>query len=98
MTESTSVSPGSSRHGRAALGCRPLTVQRGVSRHAEGSVRLRLGHTEVLATVTIEQRVLAHMRGQKEGWLMAEYSMLPRSTAEPQDSVEEWNGGPGRYL
>ena len=82
MTESTSVSPGGFRQGRAALECRPLTVQRGVSHHAEGSARLRLGHTEVLATVTIEQRVPAHMRGQKEGWLMAEYSMLPRSTQD----------------
>ena len=75
--------PGSTqRQGRALLEPRPLIAERGVSRHAEGSARLRLGHTEVVATVSIDRRVPPHMRGLKEGWLMAEYSMLPRSTRD----------------
>jgi ribonuclease PH len=71
---------GVQRRGRALLEARPLLVERGVSRHAEGSARLRLGHTEVLATVSIDHKVPPHLRGSREGWLMAEYSMLPRST------------------
>ncbi len=75
--------PGSiQRQGRALLEARPLIAERGVSRHAEGSARLRLGHTEVQATVSIDHKVPPHMRGRKEGWLMAEYSMLPRSTQD----------------
>lgn len=70
------------REGRALLEPRPLTVVRGISRHAEGSARLRLGQTEVQATVSIDHKVPPHQRGRKEGWLMAEYSMLPRSTQD----------------
>ncbi|WP_425147520.1 ribonuclease PH [Deinococcus sp.] len=71
-----------SRQGRAALEARPLRVERGVSRHAEGSARLQLGQTEILATVSIDLKVPPHQRGKREGWLMAEYSMLPRSTQD----------------
>ncbi|GGJ60855.1 ribonuclease PH [Deinococcus aquiradiocola] len=70
------------REGRGLLDARPLTVERGVSRHAEGSAQLRIGNTEVLATVSIDHKVPPHQRGKKEGWLMAEYSMLPRSTQD----------------
>jgi len=81
------------RAGRGLLEARPLTAERGVSRYAEGSARVRLGHTEVLATVSVEHKVPAHMRGQKEGWLMAEYSMLPRSTRERMNRERNLQNG-----
>ncbi|WP_424951811.1 ribonuclease PH [Deinococcus sp.] len=81
------------RVGRALLEARPLLAERGVSRHAEGSARIALGHTEVLATVSVEHRVPAHMRGQKEGWLMAEYSMLPRSTQDRMNRERNLQNG-----
>lgn len=61
---------------------RPLQVVRGVSAHAEGSALLHLGRTQVLATVSIDPKVPPHQRGKREGWLMAEYNMLPRATHE----------------
>lgn len=82
-----------SRVDRGLLDARPLQVQRGVSRHAEGSARLKLGHTEVLATVTIDHKVPPHQRGQKEGWLMAEYSMLPRSTQDRMNRERNLQNG-----
>jgi ribonuclease PH len=91
---STELSPGGSgRVGRGLLEARPLHVERGVSRHAEGSARLRLGQTEVLATVTVDHRVPPHQRGQKEGWLMAEYSMLPRSTQDRMNRERNLQNG-----
>lgn len=74
--------PVPARLGRGLLEARPLNVERGLNPHAEGSAHLRLGRTEILATVSIDQKVPPHVRGQKEGWLMAEYSMLPRSTQD----------------
>jgi ribonuclease PH len=86
--------PGSGgRPDRGLLDARPLHVVRGVSRHAEGSARLRLGHTEVLATVTVDHKVPPHQRGQKEGWLMAEYSMLPRSTQDRMNRERNLQNG-----
>lgn len=70
------------RQGRENAEARPLSVQRAPSRHAEGSALLTLGHTQVLATVSIDPKVPPHQRGKKAGWLMAEYSMLPRSTQD----------------
>ncbi|ADV68054.1 ribonuclease PH [Deinococcus maricopensis] len=66
---------------------RPLHVTRGVNMHAEGSALLHLGRTQVLATVTVDPKVPPHMRGKKTGWLMAEYSMMPRATQDrtPRD-------------
>ena len=72
---------------------RPVSVQRGVSRHAEGSARLKLGHTEILATVSIDNKVPPHMRGKREGWLMAEYSMLPRSTHDRMNRERNLQNG-----
>lgn len=70
------------RLGRAADQPRLLTVTRGVNRHAEGSALLHLGQTQVLATVTLDSKVPPHVRGKREGWLMADYSMLPRAGHE----------------
>ena len=70
------------RTGRGPLDPRPLTVRRGVNAHAEGSAWLELGRTQILSTVTVENKVPPHQRGKKTGWLMAEYNLLPRATHE----------------
>lgn len=72
------------RTGRDAHTPRPLTVKRGVNPHASGSAHLCLGRTEILATVSVEDKPAPHMRGKKEGWLTAEYAMLPRATTDRQ--------------
>jgi ribonuclease PH len=70
--------------GRAPDTLRPLVVERGVNRHAEGSAMVRWGDTHVIATVSIEAKLPPHLRGRKQrtGWLTAEYGMLPRATHE----------------
>jgi len=65
---------------RGPLDLRPLTITPGVSRHAEGSAELRLGHTWVRVTCSVEERVPPHLVGKGSGWVTAEYGMLPRST------------------
>ena len=72
------------RADRDLLSPRPLSVKRGVNPHAPGSAHLKLGRTEILATVTLEDKPAPHMRGSKEGWLTAEYAMLPRATEDRQ--------------
>ena len=67
-------------HGRRASDLRPVTFIRGYTRHAEGSVLVSFGDTRVLCTATVEDRVPAFLRGKGQGWLTAEYGMLPRST------------------
>ncbi len=66
--------------GRAADALRPLTIQRGFTRHAEGSVLIAFGDTQVLCTASVEDKVPPHKRGSGEGWVTAEYGMLPRAT------------------
>ncbi len=68
--------------GRAPAALRPVSFRLGVQKWAEGSCIVRLGDTEVLCAVTIEDRVPPHLRGKGTGWVTAEYSMLPRATAE----------------
>ena len=69
------------RHdGRAAGALRPLRIRRHYTRHAEGSVLIECGNTHVLCTVSVEDGVPAFLRGKGQGWLTAEYGMLPRST------------------
>ncbi len=70
---------------RAADGMRPVTLQRGYTRHAEGSVLISFGDTKVLCTASVEDRVPPHKRGSGEGWVTAEYGMLPRSTHTRSD-------------
>ncbi len=71
------------RHdGRQAQELRPLTIERHYTMHAEGSVLISFGHTKVLCTASVEERVPPHKKGSGEGWLTAEYGMLPRSTHE----------------
>ena len=71
------------RHqGRLAHQLRPLTITRHYTMHAEGSVLIACGNTQVLCTASIEERVPPHKKGSGEGWVTAEYGMLPRSTHE----------------
>ena len=65
---------------RAAHALRPIHLQRGYTRHAEGSVLVAFGDTRVLCTASVEEKVPPHKRGSGEGWVTAEYGMLPRAT------------------
>lgn len=66
--------------GRAPGELRATTIQRNYTRHAEGSVLICSGETRVLCTASVEDRVPPFLRGAGEGWVTAEYGMLPRST------------------
>jgi len=68
--------------GRGPSDLRPVTLTLGVQKWAEGSCQIRVGDTEVLCAATIADRVPPHLRGKGTGWVTAEYSMLPRATAE----------------
>ncbi len=65
---------------RAADALREVSIQRAYTRHAEGSVLVSFGHTRVLCTASVEEKVPPHKRGSGEGWVTAEYGMLPRAT------------------
>jgi ribonuclease PH len=67
--------------GRAAGDLRPVRITRGYARHAEGSALIEFGETHVLCTASVEERVPSFLKGKGQGWLTAEYGMLPRSTA-----------------
>ncbi len=69
-----------SKRGPADL--RPVSLERGVSRHAEGSCLVRFGDTQVLCTASLDQGVPSWLRGGGRGWVTAEYGMLPRATNE----------------
>jgi len=66
--------------GRRADQLRPVSIERGFTRHAEGSVLVSFGDTRVLCTASVEDKVPPHKRGSGEGWVTAEYGMLPRAT------------------
>ena len=66
--------------GRAADEMRPIRITRGFTRHAEGSVLVEFGDTRVLVTASVEDGVPSFLRGKGEGWVTAEYGMLPRAT------------------
>ena len=71
--------------GRAADDLRPIRITRGFTIHAEGSVLIEFGNTKVLCTASVEEKVPPHKRGSGEGWVTAEYGMLPRSTHTRSD-------------
>jgi len=70
---------------RAAGQLRPVRLTRGFTIHAEGSVLVEFGATRVLCTASVEEKVPGHKRGSGEGWVTAEYGMLPRSTHTRSD-------------
>jgi ribonuclease PH len=70
------------KNSRVPGALRPVILEPGVSRHAEGSCLARFGDTHVLCTASLEDRVPPHVYGTGAGWVTAEYGMLPRSTHE----------------
>jgi ribonuclease PH len=81
--------------GRAASAVRPVTIEVGVSKFAEGSARISFGDTQVLCLATLQESVPKHLEGKGSGWVTAEYAMLPRSTPErsPRESLVGRPGG-----
>lgn len=65
---------------RLASQVRPITLTRNFTKHAEGSVLVEFGETKVLCTATVEEGVPRFLKGKGQGWVTAEYGMLPRST------------------
>ena len=66
--------------GRTPDQMRPITIEPGYTRHAEGSCLIGFGETKVLVTASLEEKVPPFLRGKGEGWVTAEYGMLPRAT------------------
>src|SRR5688572_3462817 len=71
--------------GRRADELRAVSIQRGFTKHAEGSVLVAFGDTRVLCTASVEERVPAFLKESGRGWVTAEYGMLPRSTNTRSD-------------
>jgi ribonuclease PH len=71
--------------GRAPEAMRPITLDPGVAKYAEGSCLAKFGDTQVLCTASIEERVPPFLRNTGKGWVTAEYGMLPRSTSTRTD-------------
>ncbi len=71
--------------GRAADALRPISIQVGYTRYAEGSVLISMGETRVLCNASILEKVPPFLKGQGKGWVTAEYGMLPRSTHTRSD-------------
>ena len=80
--------------GRANDALRPITIEVGVSKFAEGSARISFGDTVVLCLATLQESVPRFLEGKGEGWVTAEYAMLPRSTPE-RSQRESIAGRPG---
>lgn len=71
--------------GRTAQQIRPVTITRNYTRHAEGSVLIEFGDTKVLCTASVDRNVPRFLKGKGQGWVTAEYGMLPRSTHSRMD-------------
>ena len=84
--------------GRAPDQLREVRLQRGYTRHAEGSVLVSFGETRVLCTASVEERVPGFLRGKGEGWVTAEYGMLPRATHTRSDREAARGKQGGRTL
>ena len=84
--------------GRAVDQLRPVSFERGFTRHAEGSVLVSFGHTRVLCTASVLDKVPPFMKGKGIGWVTAEYGMLPRSTHTRSDREAARGKQGGRTL
>jgi len=84
--------------GRAPDALRALTIERRYTKHAEGSVLIGMGDTRVLCTASVEERVPPWLRGKGEGWVTAEYGMLPRATSERTQREAARGGQGGRTM
>ena len=95
----TSALPSVTRpSGRAPDQLRQVSIERGHTRYAEGSVLISFGQTRVLCTASVEQRVPGFLRGKGEGWVTAEYGMLPRATHTRSDREAARGKQGGRTL
>jgi ribonuclease PH len=92
------IQPALRPSGRAPGQLRPVSITRGYTRHAEGSVLVAFGDTRVLCTASVENRVPAFLRGKGEGWITAEYGMLPRATNTRNDREASRGKQGGRTL
>lgn len=81
--------------GRAANQLRPVTITRNFTRHAEGSVLVCFGDTKVICTASVSESVPGFLKGKGQGWITAEYGMLPRSTGSrmKREAAEGKQGG-----
>ncbi|OZI15005.1 ribonuclease PH [Sodalis-like symbiont of Philaenus spumarius] len=81
--------------GRSVQQVRPVTITRHFTRHAEGSVLIAFGDTRVLCTASVEEGVPRFLKGQGQGWISAEYGMLPRAThtRNPREAAKGKQGG-----
>lgn len=84
--------------GRAADQLRTVSIERHYTRHAEGSVLVSFGDTRVLCTASVEERVPPWLRGKGEGWVTAEYGMLPRATSDRTQREAARGGQGGRTM
>lgn len=84
--------------GRLPDQMREVRIERGYTRHAEGSVLIRFGETRVLCTASVENKVPSFLRGKGEGWITAEYGMLPRATHTRGDREASRGKQGGRTL
>jgi ribonuclease PH len=82
--------------GRAPDELRPVTLTRNYTKHAEGSVLVEVGDTRVICTVSVEDRVPPFLKGKGEGWVTAEYGMLPRATTTRSQRESGRGGASGR--
>jgi ribonuclease PH len=81
------------RSGRAADALRTVRITRGYTIHAEGSVLIEFGDTRVLCTASVEEKVPGHKKGSGEGWVTAEYGMLPRATRGDREAARGKQSG-----
>lgn len=72
---------------------RPVSIEIGVNRYAEGSALVKYGHTHVMCTASLEMTLPKWLQGQGKGWVSAEYGMLPRSTHERMNREKTASGG-----
>jgi ribonuclease PH len=84
--------------GRASDALRAVSIQRHFTKHAEGSVLVAMGDTRVLCTASVEDRVPPWLRGKSQGWVTAEYGMLPRATGERMQREASRGGQGGRTM
>ena len=84
--------------GRTPQQLRPVRIERAYTRHAEGSVLVSFGETRVLCNASVDNKVPGFMRGKGEGWVTAEYGMLPRATHSRSDREAARGKQGGRTL
>src|SRR5690348_681122 len=84
--------------GRAPDALRVVTIERHYTKHAEGSVLIGMGDTRVLCTASVEERIPPWLRGKGEGWVTAEYGMLPRATSDRTQREAARGGQGGRTM